>query len=135
MGGPVSGGGLGFLAVRFLRRIGRFGRSVPVVVVLVVVEQLEGLGGLGEDADGFGAAYVDGVVVALPGRMSALRSMVALNQMASPAVARAMIIFSPCSLDRPSRTNRSCAARAARCSAPTGSASMIVASSRVCSRP
>jgi hypothetical protein len=34
---------------------------------LVVVEQLEGLGGLGEDADGFGAAYVAGVVVALPG--------------------------------------------------------------------
>ena len=66
MGGPVSGGGLGLLAVRFLRRIGRFGRSVPVVV-LVLAEQLEGLGGLGEDADGFGAAYVDGVVIALPG--------------------------------------------------------------------
>jgi hypothetical protein len=34
---------------------------------LVLAEQLEGLGGLGEAADGFGAAYVDGVVIALPG--------------------------------------------------------------------
>jgi hypothetical protein len=39
-------------------------------------------------------------------RMSAIRSMVALNQMASPAVARAMISFNPCSELRPSRTNR-----------------------------
>ena len=36
-----------------------------------------------------------------------MRSMVALNQMASPAVARVMIIFKPCSELRPSRTNRS----------------------------
>ena len=33
----------------------------------MLAQQLEGLGGLGEDADGFGAAYVDGVVIALPG--------------------------------------------------------------------
>jgi hypothetical protein len=37
-------------------------------------------------------------------------------------VARAMIIFRPCSLLRPRRTNRSWAAKAARCSAATGSA-------------
>jgi hypothetical protein len=59
MSGSVSGGGLGLLAARSLRRIGRFNRSVPVVV-LVLAEQLEGLGGLGEDADGFRAAYVVG---------------------------------------------------------------------------
>jgi hypothetical protein len=67
--------------------------------------------------------------------MSAIRSMVALNQIASPAAARAMITFKPCSEVRPSRTNRSWAARAACCSAPTGSAWMMAASSRVCSRP
>ena len=39
-------------------RIGGLVGSVPVVVV-VSAEQLEGLGGLGEDADGFGAAYLD----------------------------------------------------------------------------
>jgi hypothetical protein len=35
--------------------------------VLVLVEQLEGLGGLGEDADGFGAAHLNGVGIALVG--------------------------------------------------------------------
>jgi hypothetical protein len=34
---------------------------------LVLAQQLEGLGGLGEDADGFGAAHIDRVGVALPG--------------------------------------------------------------------
>jgi hypothetical protein len=34
---------------------------------LVLVEQLEGVGGLGEDADGFGAAHLDRVGVALVG--------------------------------------------------------------------
>ena len=57
-------------------------------------------------------------------RMSAIRSTVALSQMASPAVARAMISFKPCRILRPSRTNRSRAAAAACCSAPTGSASI-----------
>ena len=42
----------------FCLRIGGLGWSVPVVV-LVSAEQLEGLGGLGEDANGFGAAYLD----------------------------------------------------------------------------
>ena len=37
-------------------------------------------------------------------RMSAIRSIVALNQIASPAVARAMISLRPCSEARPSRT-------------------------------
>jgi hypothetical protein len=43
--------------------IGGFGGSVPVVV-LVLAEQLQGLGGLGENTDGFGAPYLDGVGVA-----------------------------------------------------------------------
>jgi hypothetical protein len=34
---------------------------------LILAQQLEGLGGLGEDADGFGAADIDWVGVALPG--------------------------------------------------------------------
>ena len=33
----------------------------------MLAEQVEGLGGLGEDADGFGAPYIDGVGVALLG--------------------------------------------------------------------
>jgi len=33
--------------------------------VLVLAEQLQGLGGLGEYADGFGAADIDGVLIAL----------------------------------------------------------------------
>ena len=33
----------------------------------MLAEQLEGLGGLGEDADGFGAAYICWVFIALPG--------------------------------------------------------------------
>src|SRR5688572_9355907 len=41
----------------FLGRIGGFGGSVPLVV-LMHAEQLQGVGGLGEDADGFGAAYL-----------------------------------------------------------------------------
>lgn len=61
------------------------------MVVLVSVEQLEGVGGLGKDADGFGAALYR-VLVAWWARMAAIRSMVALNLMASPAAARAMII-------------------------------------------
>jgi hypothetical protein len=49
----------------FVGEIVWFFGSVPVVV-LVLAEQLEGLGGLGEDADGFGAAYICWVVIALP---------------------------------------------------------------------
>ena len=63
--GCVALGGL-LGEIWFVGEIGWFFGSVPVVV-LVVVEQLEGLGGLGEDADGFGAAYVYGVVIALAG--------------------------------------------------------------------
>jgi hypothetical protein len=68
-------------------------------------------------------------------RMAASRSMMAWKHNASPAVARAMINFKPCSEVMPSRTNRSWAAAAARRSAPSGSASMIAASNKVCSRP
>jgi len=63
--GCVALGGL-LGEIWFVGEIGWFFGSVPVVV-WVVVEQLEGLGGLGEDADGFGAAYVYGVVIALAG--------------------------------------------------------------------
>jgi hypothetical protein len=45
--------------------IGWFGGAVPVVVLLLA-QQLRRVGGLGEDADGFGPAYIDGVGVALP---------------------------------------------------------------------
>ena len=55
-----------FLARWFCLRIGGLGWSVAVVV-LVLAEQLEGLGGLGEDANGLGAAYLDGVGVAVVG--------------------------------------------------------------------
>ena len=55
-----------FGEIGFVGEIGWFVGSVPVVV-LVLAEQLEGLGGLGEDADGFGAAYICWVVIALPG--------------------------------------------------------------------
>jgi hypothetical protein len=41
--------------------------SVPAVV-FVLVEQLEGVGGLGEDAEGFGAAHLHRVWVALLGK-------------------------------------------------------------------
>ena len=65
--------GLGVLSIEEFRIagfsiswFGGFGGSVPVVV-LVLTQQLQGLGGLGEDADGFGAAHVDGVVIALFG--------------------------------------------------------------------
>jgi hypothetical protein len=55
----VGLGWFGCLLVRFCW----FGGSVPVVV-LVLAEQLQGLGGLGENTDGFGAPYLDGVGVA-----------------------------------------------------------------------
>ena len=47
--------------------MGGFGGSVPVAI-LMATQQFERLGGLGEDADGFGAAHLDGVGVALPGQ-------------------------------------------------------------------
>jgi hypothetical protein len=53
-------------SVGVLGRVGGFGGSVPVVV-LVLAEQLEGVGGLGEDANGFGAAYLNRIRVALLG--------------------------------------------------------------------
>jgi hypothetical protein len=64
LGGAVVTIGLilGWLLVKIIG----FGGSVPVIV-LVLAEQLKGLGGLGQDADGFGAADIDGIVIAVPG--------------------------------------------------------------------
>jgi hypothetical protein len=50
----------------FVGWMGGFGGAVPVVCV-VLAEQVQGVGGLGEDADGFGAADLDWVGVALLG--------------------------------------------------------------------
>ena len=47
-----------FLARWPCLRIGGLAWPVPVVA-LVSAEELEGVGGLGEDANGFGAAYLD----------------------------------------------------------------------------
>ena len=55
---------LGLVLAIFRGVLGWVGGSVPIIV-LVLVEQLEGLGGLGEDAEGFGATYLNGVGVAL----------------------------------------------------------------------
>ena len=55
-------------------------------------------------------------------RISAIRSTVALNQIASPAAARAMISFKPCSDAAAQPHEPFPGAAAACCSAPTGSA-------------
>jgi hypothetical protein len=69
------------------RQVSRWDRLVRWVrpgCGLGLAEQRQGLGGLGEDADGFGAAHIHGVVIALPGEDVGDASMVAVNQMASP---------------------------------------------------
>jgi hypothetical protein len=61
--GAIFSLGIGGFGIVGFSSIGWFGGSVPVVV-LVLAEQLQGLGGLGENTDGFGAPYLDGVGVA-----------------------------------------------------------------------
>ena len=68
-------------------------------------------------------------------RMSAIRLMVAMNQMTSPALALAINSFNPDCPVRPARTNRSASQILACSSAARGSASMILAASRVSNRP
>jgi len=66
--------------------------------------------------------------------MSAIRLIVARNQITSPASARATSSFSPPSVVRPVRTKRSASKILARSSAAAGSASMILAASSVSNR-
>jgi NAD/NADP transhydrogenase beta subunit len=64
LGGAVVTIGLilGWLLVKIIG----FGGSVPVVV-LMLTQQPQCFSGLGHDADGFGAADIDGIIIAVPG--------------------------------------------------------------------
>src|SRR5687768_9910003 len=101
----------------------------------MLAQQLEGLGGLGEDADGFGAAHLDWVGVALPGEDVGDPVDGGFEPDGVPGGGSGddqLQAGFGCAAQP--RTNRSAAAAAACCSAPAGSAWRILASSSVCNR-